>query len=151
MVWCSVSRTSHQSSGRKESPEEQRSRTMRAVRSKDTSPELIVRRTLRSLGFTGYRLHHKRLTGKPDVAFLGRRKAIFVHGCFWHGHDCPRGARIPKSNRDYWLPKIKRNRERDKEHVAALVEQGWSVLTVWECDLRNTEELADKLRAFMAQ
>lgn len=123
---------------------------MRAVRSKDTSPELIVRKMLRALGFTGYRLHHERLPGKPDVAFLGRRKAIFVHGCFWHGHDCPRGARIPKSNREYWLPKIKRNRERDKEHVADLIENGWSVLLVWECELQNTDELAKKLRVFMA-
>ncbi len=132
-----------------ESPE-LRSRTMRAVRSRNTSPELAVRKILRSLGFTGYRLHRKELPGKPDVAFLGRRKAIFIHGCFWHGHNCQRGSRAPVTNASYWLPKIERNRQRDAEHLADLARLGWSVLTVWECELREPGTLSAKLAAFLS-
>lgn len=128
---------------------ELRSRTMRAVRSRDTSPELAVRRLLRGLGLTGYRLHRKELPGKPDVVFVGRKKAIFVHGCFWHGHNCQRGRRVPLTNVDYWLLKIERNRQRDAKHLAELTQLGWSVLTVWECDLRDPTALAGKLSAFM--
>jgi DNA mismatch endonuclease (patch repair protein) len=122
---------------------------MRAVRSRDTAPELAVRKMLRSLGFIGYRLHRKELPGKPDVAFLKRRKAIFIHGCFWHGHDCPRGSRKPSTNVGYWLPKIERNRQRDTECVAALNQLGWSSLTVWECELRDSGALAAKLTSFL--
>jgi DNA mismatch endonuclease (patch repair protein) len=88
-----------------------RSATMRAVRSEDTRPEMLIRRILHGLGYR-YRLHDKTLPGKPDLVFTGRRKVVFVHGCFWHGHDCARGARVPKSNADYWTGKIGRNRER---------------------------------------
>jgi DNA mismatch endonuclease (patch repair protein) len=88
-----------------------RSATMRAVRSEDTKPEMLIRRMLHGLGYR-YRLHDKTLPGKPDVVFTARRKVVFIHGCFWHGHDCARGARIPKSNTDYWTKKIARNRER---------------------------------------
>lgn len=128
-----------------------RSENMRRIRSTDTQPELQVRSLLRGLGHTGYRLHWRKAPGSPDVAFVGRKKAIFVHGCFWHGHDCTEGVRKPKSNTDYWIPKIERNRERDAEHVAALAADGWSVLTIWECDLRRPNEVEERLREFLAE
>ena len=127
---------------------ERRSRTMRAVRSRDTAPELAVRRLVRELGY-GYRLHQTDLPGKPDLVFRGRRKAVFVHGCFWHGHSCPRGARIPKRNRDYWTAKIARNRERDDENVRELVAIGWDTLVLWECELRDSDGLRVGLKAFL--
>lgn len=123
---------------------------MRRIRGKNTGPELAVRRLLRSLGFSGYRLHRKDLPGRPDVAFLGKRKVIWIHGCFWHGHDCKVGRRKPKSNRDYWLPKIERNRRRDVGHSEKLSWMGWSELIVWECELSALDALAKKLSAFMA-
>lgn len=126
-----------------------RSENMRRIRSTDTAPELQVRRMLRSLGFTGYRIHRKDLPGKPDVAFFARKQAIFVHGCFWHGHACKEGVRKPKSNADYWLPKIAGNQERDARHLAEL-SRGWQVLTVWECELREPNALSARLSAFMA-
>lgn len=126
-----------------------RSDNMRRIRSKDTGPELAARRTLRALGFTGYRIHRKDLPGKPDITFIGRKKAVLIHGCFWHGHDCNIGMRKPKSNQDYWLPKIERNRKRDAIHLVELRRMGWSVLTVWECETKNTDALAEKLREFM--
>ena len=126
-----------------------RSENMQRIRGSDTGPELAVRKLLRELGFTGYRLHQKDLPGRPDVAFVGRRKAVMVHGCFWHGHGCKVGSREPKSNRDYWLPKIERNRQRDAVHLANLDRLGWSVLTVWECELRDRRALSAKLAAFL--
>lgn len=128
---------------------EQRSRIMRAVRSRDTFPELSLRRLLRSLGRTGYRLHRKDLPGRPDVAFVGRKKAIFIHGCFWHGHDCPHGRRAPATNADYWRKKIERNRQRDSKCLAELAGMGWDVLTVWECELRDLNKLTTSLRSFL--
>jgi DNA mismatch endonuclease (patch repair protein) len=113
---------------------EQRSANMRAIRSRDTKPELIVRRALREMGLTGYRLHRKDLPGSPDIAFIGRKKAIFVHGCFWHGHDCREGVRRPKSRREYWLPKIAGNQARDLRRWQALTAAGWDVLVLWECE-----------------
>ncbi|MBP6726816.1 MAG: DNA mismatch endonuclease Vsr, partial [Thauera sp.] len=113
-------------------------------------PEITVRQLVRELGYTGYRLHRRDLPGKPDIAFLGRRIAIFVHGCFWHGHNCKEGVRRPKSNSAYWLPKIDSNARRDAAHVADLVTEGWSVLTVWECELRTVEELTARLGRFLA-
>ena len=113
-----------------------RRRTMQAVKSVDTGPELALRRLLHAQGYR-YRLHRKELPGKPDIAFLGRRKVIFVHGCFWHGHDCARGSRKPKSNMDYWGPKIARNRDRDVRARADLEAAGWGVLVVWECETRD--------------
>lgn len=127
-----------------------RSENMRRIRSKNTVPELTVRKLLRDLGFTGYRIHRKELPGKPDIAFIGRKKAIMIHGCFWHGHDCKEGLRKPKSNADYWLPKIDRNKARDAEHTVKLEQMGWKVLTVWECELRDARNLANKLRCFLA-
>ena len=107
---------------------------MRRVRGRDTGPELTVRRALRALGL-GYRLDGSALPGRPDVVMKGRRLAVFVHGCFWHGHDCPRGARIPKSNTLYWTGKIARNRARDAGAVTALETMGWRAVIVWECEL----------------
>lgn len=115
---------------------EQRSRVMARVKGKNTSPELKVRRLLHSLG-ARFRLHRKDLPGAPDIVLPGRRLAIFVHGCFWHGHDCARGARVPQQNRDYWQAKIARNRARDAESLAALGQAGWRVETVWECELKD--------------
>jgi len=149
MAQRNESRTKQLSVVHDESPSALRSRTMRAVRSRNTSPELAVRKMLRGLGFTGYRLHRKELPGKPDVVFLGRRKAIFIHGCFWHGHNCPHGRREPSTNAGYWLPKIERNRQRDAEHLVDLAELRWSVLTVWECELRSPVDLAERLRQFL--
>jgi DNA mismatch endonuclease (patch repair protein) len=127
---------------------ETRSRIMRAVKDRDTGGEMLVRRLLHRMGYR-YRLHRPDLPGKPDVAFLSRRKAIFVHGCFWHGHDCARGARAPKRNRDYWTAKITRNAARDVRNRERLHDMDWSVLTVWECELKDEEILAGRLRSFL--
>src|SRR5215471_14058880 len=115
---------------------EQRSRTMRAVKGANTAPELLVRKIAHSLGYR-FRLHRSDLPGKPDLVFVGRRKVIFVHGCFWHGHKCPRGDRMPKTNSDYWTRKIARNAARDKLHISALKKQGWQVGVIWECKLKH--------------
>lgn len=121
---------------------------MRAVRSKDTKPELAVRRIAYGLGYR-YRLHRRDLPGTPDLAFIGRRKAVFVHGCFWHGHGCSRGARTPKENRAYWVLKIARNRERDGRHLAELEALGWRSLVVWECELREPSRVRERLAGFL--
>lgn len=121
---------------------------MRAVKSRDTAPELHVRRLVHSMGYR-YRLHRLDLPGKPDLAFGPRRKAIFVHGCFWHGHQCKRGARAPATNKSYWINKIARNVSRYERQVAELSNRGWTVLTVWECELRDEKELVRRLRRFL--
>ena len=123
---------------------------MRRIRSKDTKPEMLVRRLVHGMGFR-YRLHGLDLPGKPDLVFTSRRKVIFVHGCFWHMHGDPRcsGRREPQSNQEYWKPKLARNRQRDAEHLAALESAGWSVLTVWECETRDAAALAASVRAFL--
>ena len=126
----------------------ERSRIMRAVKGKDTGPEMAVRRLAHGMGYR-YRLHHNDLPGHPDLAFPGRRKAIFIHGCFWHGHDCKRGSREPKTNVTYWRTKIARNRERDNEHMKRLKAQGWGVLVIWECETKDTARLAPRLRRFL--
>lgn len=115
---------------------EKRSAVMRRVKGRDTAPEWKVRRMLRAAGI-GYRLGGCGLPGRPDVVMKGRKLAVFVHGCFWHGHDCPRGARKPQANADYWIAKIDRNRARDARVEAELTAAGWRVLTVWECRLRQ--------------
>lgn len=122
---------------------EQRSAVMRRVKGRDTRPELAVRRALRAAAI-GYRLGGAGLPGRPDLVMKGRRTVVFVHGCFWHGHDCPRGARAPKANAGYWSAKIARNRARDAAAEAALRAAGWRVITVWECGLRRTD-FADRL------
>lgn len=124
-----------------------RSEIMRAVKSRDTNPEMIVRRLVHRLGYR-YRLHRQDLPGKPDLTFPGRRKVVFMHGCFWHGHDCARGARVPKNNRDYWTAKIARNQARDANECERLRAMGWSVLTVWECEIKDLG-LESRLRAFL--
>ncbi len=118
---------------------------MRRVKGRDTKPELAVRRILRAAG-VGYRLGGAGLPGRPDVVMKGRRVALFVHGCFWHGHDCARGARQPKANAAYWRAKIDRNRARDARNAAALDAAGWRVLTVWECEMK-ADGFADRLVA----
>jgi len=127
-----------------------RSDVMRRIKSRDTGPELIVRTLLRRMGHTGYRLDRRDLPGRPDIAFIGRRKAIFVHGCFWHGHDCPRGARVPRTNTDYWIAKISRNTARDRAALSTLSETNWTSLVIWECQLKDTAELETRLAEFLA-
>ena len=117
---------------------EKRSAVMRRVKGRDTAPEMKVRRMLRTAGI-GYRLGGCGLPGRPDVVMKGRKLVVFVHGCFWHGHDCARGARQPKTNSDYWLAKIARNRARDARTVQTLAADGWRVIVVWECDLRRPD------------
>jgi DNA mismatch endonuclease (patch repair protein) len=125
---------------------EKRSQVMRRVKGRDTSPERRVRRLLTRMGLR-YRLHRRELPGHPDVVFAGRRVALFVHGCFWHGHDCARGARVPKANADYWIAKIARNRARDIEVQRRLAEAGWRALVVWECELKDEAQLSARLAA----
>jgi DNA mismatch endonuclease, patch repair protein len=129
-------------------PPDKRSAVMRRVKGKDTSPELAVRKALTALG-ARYRLHRADLPGKPDIVLPGRRLALFVHGCFWHGHDCPRGARVPKQNRDYWVAKIDRNRARDAKSHEALVALGWRVETIWECELKDAAALEARLASLL--
>ncbi len=114
---------------------------MRAVKATGTGPEMRVRRAAHALGYR-YRLHAKSLPGKPDLVFPSRRIALFVHGCFWHGHDCARGARVPATNTAYWLAKVARNKARDKSVVAALRKSGWRTAVIWECETRDAEQLA---------
>jgi len=127
---------------------EKRSSVMRQVKGKDTSPEMTVRRALTKLG-ARFRLHRKDLPGAPDIVLPGRKLAIFVHGCFWHGHDCARGARQPKQNADYWLGKIGRNRSRDSENQTKLADLGWRVEVLWECDLKDAAVLEARLAALL--
>ncbi|MFP6871615.1 MAG: DNA mismatch endonuclease Vsr [Nitrospinota bacterium] len=119
-------------------PPQKRAKNMRAIRSKGMKPEMIVRSITHRMGFR-YRLHRSDLPGKPDLVFPDRRKAIFVHGCFWHQHTAKtcKITRIPKSNLEYWIPKLERNNARDKKNRSALRKLGWDVLIVWECQLKN--------------
>lgn len=121
---------------------------MRSVKSRDTKPEMVVRRLAHALGFR-FRLHRADLPGRPDLVFPGRRKAIFVHGCFWHGHCCARGARVPKTNAAYWRRKIHRNMERDAQALKDLNADDWRVLVIWECEMRDLDELRARLMAFL--
>jgi len=127
-----------------------RSAVMARVKSRDTKPEKRLRRILTDLG-ARYRLHRKDLPGSPDLVMAGRRLAIFVHGCFWHGHDCPRGARVPKANRDYWLAKVGRNQARDVRNLADLAAAGWRVETVWECEMKDEKALRIRLAALLSE
>ena len=114
---------------------EQRSKMMAAVRSKDTKPERFIRRELHAQGYR-FRLHRRDLPGKPDIVFPSRQSAIFVNGCFWHGHDCPAGA-LPATRLEFWESKIGQNKDRDAKNRSKLEAAGWNVLVVWECDLRQ--------------
>jgi DNA mismatch endonuclease (patch repair protein) len=124
---------------------EQRSAVMRRVKGRDTAPEIAVRRILRAAGI-GYRLGGGGLPGRPDLVMKGRRVTVFVHGCFWHGHDCARGSRRPKANADYWAGKIGRNRARGAAAGSAREAAGWRVVTVWECGMK-TPDFAARLVA----
>lgn len=130
----------------------ERSERMSKVRSTDTELEMLVRRLVHRMGYR-YRLHRNDLPGKPDLVFAGRRKVIFIHGCFWHRHDDPacRLARLPKSRLDFWLPKLSANAERDAKTQARLEESGWRVMTIWECQVRDTEALKRKISEFLEQ
>ena len=125
-----------------------RSEIMAAIRSKDTKPELLVRRMVHAMGYR-YRLHRPDLPGKPDLALPSKRKVIFVHGCFWHQHGCS-GSHLPKSNEAYWVPKLQRNQARDTEHLRALRAEGWKCLVLWECQLNQPKRLAQRIAKFLA-
>lgn len=125
-----------------------RSWIMSRVRGKDTSPELIVRSLIHKLGYR-FRLHRKDLPGKPDIVFPSRRKAIFVHGCFWHGHECYRGSRTPKTNNVYWKEKIERNVRRDKARQRELDLLGWRTLIIWECQIKDVNAIHSILVSFL--
>lgn len=129
---------------------QERSERMGKVRSADTRPEMVVRRLVHGMGYR-YRLHSKDLPGKPDLVLPGRRKVIFVHGCFWHRHGDPgcRLARWPKSRLDFWVPKLTANEERDAKVQARLGELGWDVMTIWECQVRDTEALKRRISEFL--
>jgi len=126
----------------------ERSAIMARVKSRDTKPEMIVRRLAFRLGYR-YRLHDNRLPGKPDLVFPGRRKVIFVHGCYWHGHDCRAGRNRPASNTGYWNEKLARNCKRDKENQRLLAQNGWDCLILWECELKASGEIERWLREFL--
>ena len=122
---------------------------MRAVRAADTKPEMIVRRIAHGMGYR-YRLHGRDLPGRPDLVFRPRRKVVFVHGCFWHGHRDCRRSRRPKGNADFWNAKLQRNMDRDAAQIEALENAGWRVLVIWECQTKSPAEVAALLRSFLA-
>ncbi|WP_299955406.1 very short patch repair endonuclease [uncultured Roseobacter sp.] len=124
-----------------------RSENMRRIKSKGMKPEMVVRRLVHGLGYR-YRLHRKDLPGKPDLVFVSRRSVVFVHGCFWHQHDC-RDGRVPSSNREYWELKLARNVERDRKTRRELEAAGWRVLVIWECELNQLEDVGQRLRDFL--
>jgi DNA mismatch endonuclease (patch repair protein) len=129
---------------------ERRSALMSRVRSKNTTPEMVVRRIAHGLGYR-FRLHRANLPGTPDLVFASRRKVIFVHGCFWHRHpECPK-ASMPKSRIDFWSTKFAQNIERDAEHCRRLQELGWVPYTIWECETKEAEMVASKLASFLAR
>ncbi|MEE7475884.1 very short patch repair endonuclease [Methylobacterium hispanicum] len=126
---------------------EQRRRIMQSVGQKNTGPEIVVRRIAHALGYR-FRLHRKDLPGRPDLVFPGRHKVVFVHGCYWHGHGCPKG-RLPKSKPEFWVPKIEGNKARDERAEQALVDLGWETLTLWQCETKTPEVIETKLREFL--
>jgi DNA mismatch endonuclease (patch repair protein) len=131
----------------KETPE-QRSQIMRAVKGADTAPEMTVRRLIHGMGFR-FRLHRKDLPGKPDIVLPRLHRVVFVNGCFWHGHDCARGARAPKANAEYWCAKIAGNSQRDAANLAALEAKGWRAEVVWECQLKELGKVKTRLGRFL--
>jgi DNA mismatch endonuclease (patch repair protein) len=130
----------------KKSPEE-RGRMMRAIKGRDTGPELAVRRLAYKMGYR-FRLHRRDLPGTPDLVFASRRKVIFIHGCFWHLHGC-KLTRLPTSNLGYWVPKLNRNRVRDEKNLKVLAAEGWQHLVIWECEIRSGENLEQRLKTFL--
>ena len=126
----------------------QRSFNMSRIKGKDTKPELVVRSLVHQLGFR-FRLYRKDLPGKPDIVLPRHRKIIFVHGCFWHMHNCKNGRVKPATNAQFWQDKRTGNKERDKRNVRALKKLGWNVLVIWECQMKDVEELNRRLRTFL--
>lgn len=128
----------------------QRSERMGRIRGKDTKPEMRVRKLVHSMGYR-YRLHRKDLPGNPDLVFPARRKAIFIHGCFWHRHPSARCrlARLPKSRLDFWFPKLEENHRRDKRNLSKLKALGWAAMTIWECQIGKNEVISKKIRKFL--
>src|SRR5271169_1910589 len=129
-------------------PDEVRSRTMRAVKSTNTKPEIVVRRLVHALGYR-FRLYRKDLPGSPDLVFPGRRKVIFVHGCFWHHHPRCKEFRAPKSRVEFWRPKLAKNRKRDRQTTRDLHGLRWGVMVVWECELSDVKRASKRIRAFL--
>lgn len=128
-------------------PPLKRSANMKAIRNKNTDPEIIVRRLTYGMGYR-YRIHSKLLPGKPDLFFISRKKVIFVHGCFWHQHKC-KLCHTPKSNLDYWFKKLNRTIERDFENEKSLFSAGWGILVIWECETKDTFKLSRKIKDFL--
>ena len=126
---------------------EHRSKNMSRIKSANTKPEIVVRSLLHRLGFR-FRKNVKTLAGKPDIVLKKHSAIIFVHGCFWHQHEGCKRANIPKSNQDYWKPKLERNVSRDKEHAEELKQKGWRILTIWECEIKDLQKLEAKIRKF---
>ena len=125
-----------------------RSYVMSCIRGKNTKPELIVRSLLHNMGYR-FRLHRDDLPGKPDITLPKYNKIVFVHGCFWHGHkNCPRAKR-PTTNEIFWNDKLNKNIERDRATISNLKKLGWDVLTIWSCEVKNTEKLTNKLLSFI--
>jgi DNA mismatch endonuclease (patch repair protein) len=124
------------------------SERMARIRKTDTKPEMLVRRMLQALGYR-YRLHRRDLPGNPDIVFASRKKLIFVHGCFWHQHECRLGTKQPHARPEYWLPKLKRNKERDARNLETLEAAGWKALIIWECELGDVKALERNLRKFL--
>jgi len=129
---------------------QRRSELMSRIRSKNSKVELLVRSLVHRMGYR-FRLHRKDLPGKPDLVFAGRRKVVFVHGCFWHWHPDPncKQARMPKSRQEFWRPKLEGNRRRDSENRQKLIELGWEVLEIWECEARDPEKIQSRIRDFL--
>ncbi|MCY1222708.1 Very short patch repair protein [compost metagenome] len=127
---------------------QRRSEIMARVRAKDTGPEMVVRRLVHGMGYR-YRLHRRSLPGTPDLMFPGRRKVIFVHGCFWHRHPGCAAARVPKARQEFWLAKLQGNSERDSRNVRALRRQGWGVMTIWECELKDMARVGARIGRFL--
>lgn len=127
---------------------EQRSKVMALVRSKDTKPEMAVRKLVHRLGFR-YRLHGQKLPGRPDLVFKKRKKVIFVHGCFWHRHENCKHARLPKSNTEFWIEKLNQNKLRDDKNLGTLTQLGWKSLIIWECETRDIVELEKRIIVFL--
>ena len=127
---------------------EKRSEIMSKVHQKNTKIEMVVRKLVHGMGYR-YRLHKTELPGKPDMVFASRKKVIFVNGCFWHSHDNCKLSKPPKSNKDYWIPKLNRNKERDASVNKMLYDLGWDVLTVWECELKTIDTVREKIKRFL--
>lgn len=127
---------------------QQRQRNMRAIRCRDTKPEMFVRRLVHSLGYR-YRLHGRSLPGRPDLVFASKKKVLFVHGCFWHRHRCKYGRVVPATRRQFWMDKLQKNSDRDRRVRRQLRALGWRSLTIWECQLKQADRLTDRIRSFL--